>query len=198
MAQPQLRWGALRPRPRPAAGVARARLQGDRAGGTGDRAPPGGRVHMPGPGNRAMPAGASCARGAGAGLARWLWARGLRPQHDNTTTLAPAGGGQGAQWTRPWPGIGVHMHRPSTDQGPEGQPWRWRALLVEGEGPAAGVAGGGARGRSIQPPGALMGPSIGPELGVYWGLTGLSMRSHWPHPTVVVCSEIGYYRSAAL
>ena len=27
----------------------------------------------------------------------------------------------------------------------------------------------------------------------YGGLTGLSMRSHWPHPTVVVCSEIGSY-----
>ena len=27
----------------------------------------------------------------------------------------------------------------------------------------------------------------------YGGLTGLSMRSHWPHPTVVVSSEIGQY-----
>ena len=42
--QLQLRWGALRPWPRPAAGVALAQLKGDRAGGYGDRAPPGGRV----------------------------------------------------------------------------------------------------------------------------------------------------------
>ena len=64
--QQQLRWGALRRWPRPAAGVDRARLQGNRAGGYGDRASPGGRVHMPGLGNRAMPAGASCgAQGPG-------------------------------------------------------------------------------------------------------------------------------------
>ena len=58
-----------------------------------------------------------------------------------------------------------------TDQGPEGPPWRWCALLVEGERAAAGVAGRGPRGRSIQPPGAgaFMGPSMGPELGVSWG-----------------------------
>ena len=102
----------------------------------------------------------------------------------------PGGGGQGAQWPRPWPRVGVDMHRPRARGATLSLA---RALLVEGERPAAGVAGGGPRGRSIQPPGALMGPSMGPELGVYGGLTGLSMRSHWPHPTVVVCSEIGYY-----
>ena len=114
-------------------------------------------------------------------------------QHHN----APAGGGQGAQRPRPWPGVGIHMHRPRARGATLALAC---ALLVEGERPAAGVAGGGPRGRSIQPPGALMGPSMGPELyiGVYGGLTGLPMRSHWPHPTVAVSSEIGRYRPGAL
>ena len=98
-------------------------------------------------------------RGAGAGLVRWLWALGLRAQHDNTTTQqhykGPAGGGQGAQWPRAWPRVGIHMHRPRARGATLSLAC---AVLVEGERPAAGVAGGGLRGRSIQPPGALMGP----------------------------------------
>ena len=167
----------------PAAGVARAAAGGQGRGigrpcfarWSGAHARPGQQGHARG---RQL-------RGAGAGLARWLWARGLRPQHDNTTKARPvvarAPNGHGR---------GLVLGFTCTGQGPEGPPCRWRAVLVEGERPAAGVAGGGPRALSIQPPCALMGPSMGPELGVYGGLTGLLMRSHWPHPTVVVSSEI--------
>ena len=51
-------------------------------------------------------------RGAGAGLAPWLWARGVCPQVTRQHNKGPAGGGQAAQRPQPWPRVGIHMHRP--------------------------------------------------------------------------------------
>ena len=142
---------------------------------------------------------APAAGGAGAGLVRWLWALGLRPQHDNTTTQqhnkGPAGGGQGAQWPRPWPRVGIHMHRARARGAALSLAC---AVLVKGERPAAGVAGGCPWVAAYSPQVPQWGPQWAPKWALNGAPNGLSMRSHWPHPTVVVSSEIGYYRSAAL
>ena len=85
-------------------------------------------------------------RGAGAGpaAAPWLWARGLCPQHDNTTKARPvvarAPNGHGR---------GIVLGFTCTGQGPEGPPCRWRArcwLRAKGPPPAslAGARGGAA------------------------------------------------------
>ena len=167
MAQVQLlpRWGALRPWPRPAAGVALAQLQGDRPGGKGDRTSPGGRVHMPGPGDRAMPAGASCGvQGPGwcAGCGLWACVHNTTTrQHNNTTKARPvvarAPNGHGR---------GLVLGFTCTGQGPEGPPCRWRARCwLRAKGPPQASLVGALGSQHTAPRclnGALNGPLNGP------------------------------------